>query len=68
MAAKILTSNPEFSIIMPCKITVYEQDNATVIATMNMEMMMKIFENNAAMYKDATNLFETLKELINSLK
>jgi uncharacterized protein (DUF302 family) len=68
MASKILTTNPEFSIFMPCKISVYEQEGLTIISTMNMEMMLKIFEENKEMYQEATALFETLINLINSLK
>jgi uncharacterized protein (DUF302 family) len=68
MASKILTSNPEFSIFMPCKISVYEQGNNTIISIMNMEIMLKIFEENKEIYEEATSLFESLKKLINSLK
>ena len=46
MASKILTTNPEFSIFMPCKISVYELDDLSIISTMNMEIMLKIFEEN----------------------
>lgn len=68
MASKVLADNPEFSIFMPCKIALYEQDGETVIATMNMEMMLKIFENNAELYTEATALFTTLKEMMFSLQ
>lgn len=68
IASKILADNPEFSIFMPCKIAIYEQGGETVIATMNMEMMLKIFENNAELYTEATALFTSLKEMMFSLQ
>lgn len=68
MASKILTHNPEFSIFMPCRVSVYEQDSSTIISTMNMELMLKLFENNKEMYSEAVSLFNTIKELMNSLK
>ncbi len=68
MASKILTTNPEFSIFMPCRISVYEQDDQTIISTMNMELLLKIFEENKEMYQEATSLFDTLKDIVNSLK
>ncbi|HLF52916.1 DUF302 domain-containing protein [Flavobacterium sp.] len=68
IASKILADNPEFSIFMPCKIAIYEHGGETVIATMNMEMMLKIFENNAELYTEATALFTSLKEMIFSFQ
>lgn len=68
MASKILTANPEFSIFMPCRISVYEQGGTTVISTMNMEPILKVFEHNKEIYTEAVNLFNIIKELINSIK
>ncbi len=67
MASKILTTNPEFSIFMPCKIVIYEHEGSSVVSTMNMEMMLKIFEENKEMYNETMQLFGTLKELMTSL-
>lgn len=35
---------------------------------MNMEMILKIFENNAELYTEATALFASLKEMMFSLQ
>lgn len=67
MASKILRTNPEFSIFMPCKIVIYEHEGSLVVSTMKMEMMLKIFEENKEMYNETMQLFGTLKELMTSL-
>jgi uncharacterized protein (DUF302 family) len=66
-AALMLTSNPEFSIFMPCKIVMYEIDGKTIISTMNMEIMLNTVKSNPELYKEATNVFGTLKVLLTSL-
>ncbi|MBZ5859400.1 DUF302 domain-containing protein [Flavihumibacter profundi] len=68
VAAKMLTTNPEFSIFMPCKIAIYENDGHTIISTMNMEIALKAVEDNVELYNEATAMFNTLKALLVSLK
>lgn len=68
LAAKMLTTNPEFSIFMPCKIAIYEKEAQTIISTMNMEIMLKAVEGNEELYNEAIALFNTLKSLLTSLK
>ncbi|PKP12887.1 MAG: hypothetical protein CVU08_08180 [Bacteroidetes bacterium HGW-Bacteroidetes-3] len=66
-AALMLTSNPEFSIFMPCKIAMYEDAGKMVISTMNMEIMLNAVKSNPELYKEATTIFKTLKYLMTSL-
>lgn len=66
-AAAMLTDFPHFSIFMPCKLAVYEENGSTVISTMNMEIMLDAVASNKELYKDATALFNTLKSLMTSL-
>jgi uncharacterized protein (DUF302 family) len=66
-ASKMLTDFPQFSIFMPCKLAVYEDNGKTIISTMNMEIMLKAVDTNQELYKEATTLFNTLKSLMNSL-
>jgi uncharacterized protein (DUF302 family) len=68
IAAKMLTTNPEFSIFMPCKIAIYENDGQTIISTMNMEIMLKAIQDNEELFNETTALFSTLKDLMTSLK
>ena len=66
-AAAMLTDFPHFSIFMPCKLAIYEENGNTVISTMNMEIMLKAVSSSQELYKEATTLFGTLKTLMNSL-
>lgn len=68
VASKMLTTNPEFSIFMPCKIALYEHEGKSVIATMNMEILLKAVEENRDLYIEAMALFNNLKLLLHSLK
>jgi len=63
----MLTDYPHFSIFMPCKLAVYEENERTVISTMNMEIMLEAVSTNQELYEEATTLFKTLKLLMNSL-
>jgi uncharacterized protein (DUF302 family) len=63
----MLTDFPHFSIFMPCKLAIYEDNSNTIISTMNMEIMLKAVGSNQELYKEATALFITLKSLMNSI-
>ena len=66
-AAAMLTDYPHFSIFMPCKIAMYEENDSVVISTMNMEIMLNAVSSTPELYKDTTTLFETLKTMMESL-
>jgi len=66
-AAAMLTDFSHFSIFMPCKLAIYENDGKTVIATMNMEIMLNAIKANPELNKEASTLFNTLKSLMKSL-
>jgi uncharacterized protein (DUF302 family) len=65
--AKMLTEFPHFSIYMPCKLAVYDDNGKTIISTMNMEIMLKAVGSCPELFVEATVLFNTLKNLMNSL-
>lgn len=67
VAAKMLTTNPEFSIFMPCKIVLYESGGKTVISTMNMEIVLKAVDEDKELYTETTSLFNSLKLMLESL-
>ncbi len=66
-ASLMLSSHPYFSIFMPCKLAIYEDNGKTVISTMNMEMVLKSVQSNKELYKNAVTLFNILKSMMNSL-
>jgi uncharacterized protein (DUF302 family) len=66
-AAMMLTSNPEFSIFMPCTLSIYENNGKTTIAAMNMELLLPAVKSDAALYNQASNLFSSFRLLMNYL-
>lgn len=66
-AAAMLTDYPHFSIFMPCKIAMYEENGSVVISTMNMEIMLNAVTSTPNLYNDATTLFRTLKNMMQSI-
>ena len=67
VAAAMLTDYPHFSIFMPCRIAIYEDNGKVVISTMNMEIMLKAVRSNKELYKEATSLFGTLQLLMKEI-
>lgn len=67
IAAAMLTSFPEFSIFMPCKIAVYEENEKTVITTMNMGIMLAAVSSNKELFNEASTMFNNLKLMMNNL-
>ncbi len=66
-ASMMLTTNPEFSTFMPCTLAVYEAEDKTVLSTMNMEMMLEAVKSNEPLYNQASNLFNTFKQMMDEL-
>lgn len=66
-AASMLTDFPHFSIFMPCKLAIYENNGETIISTMNMEIMLDAVEANPELLAEANALFRKLKELMESI-
>lgn len=67
-AAMMLTSHPLFSVFMPCKIALYEEGDQTILATMNMAAMLPAVQDDPALYEEATTLFATLTDMMESLR
>lgn len=66
-ASLMLTSNPHFSIFMPCTLSIYEDKGKTVISTMNMELLLSAVKEDKVLYNEAINLFNSFKSLMNQL-
>lgn len=66
-ASLMLTDHPNFSIFMPCKLAIYEQNGKTVVSTMNMEIVLKAVQSNIKLYKDTVSLFNSLKLMMDSM-
>jgi len=66
-ASMMLTSNPEFSVFMPCTLSLYEENGKTIISTMNMEIILKAVKSDKALFTEASNLFYAFKKMMNTL-
>ena len=66
-AAAMLTDFPHFSIFMPCKLAIYENNGETIISTMNMGIMLDAIKSKPELFADANTMFRKLKELMESI-
>jgi len=66
-ASLMLTDNPEFSIFMPCTLSLYEEMGKTVISTMNMGILLQAVKSNEKLFNEATTLFNSLNAMMKEL-
>ena len=66
-ASMMLTSNPEFTVFMPCTLALYEDQGKTIVSTMNMGIMLKAVRKDKALFAEASSLFSKLKEMMESI-
>jgi uncharacterized protein (DUF302 family) len=64
VASLILTSYPQFSVFMPCKIVLYEELDQTVITTMDLTPMLQVIGQDEPIFQEANTLYEQLKSLL----
>lgn len=65
-AKRVLSEAPEISAFLPCRITVYQQGEETVLATIAVESILSGLDISKALHDYATNLFETYKKILHS--
>lgn len=68
VAALVLSNEPSAAPFMPCRIAIYEEGKEVTISTQNMEMMLNTFKGNAQLYRETSEIFTSLKLLLNDLK
>lgn len=66
VAHEALNSHPEISIYLPCRISLYEKDNKTVLSTIGINDIFDNFELDDDFKNQMNEVFEKLKGLINS--
>lgn len=67
MASNMLNAFPAFSVLMPCKIAVYEEKGTTKITTLNMDPFLPILSQEPALAEEAGRLFQNLKAMMEAL-
>lgn len=68
VASMMLTSNPQFAPFMPCRIAVYEEGDATIISTQNMQRMIDLIQSQMQLHVEAVGLFTALQLMMKRLK
>jgi uncharacterized protein (DUF302 family) len=68
VASMMLTSNPHFAPFMPCRIAVYEDGDARIISTQNMQMMIDSIQSQIQLNVEAIDLFTVLQVMMKKLK
>ena len=67
LASKMLTYYPLFSVMMPCRISVYEDNGKTHIATMDMKPIIEDIAGNEELHNEASALYDQLLVMMSSL-
>ena len=65
-AQEALSSHPEVSVYLPCRISLYEQDGKAVISTIGIEDMLNNFDVEESFKDHMTTIFNKLKILLHS--
>lgn len=67
-AQSILDAHPEVSVFLPCRISLYEQDNKTTLSTISIDSILDYFELNKDISIYMKSIFDKVKNIINSFK
>ena len=67
-AQKALNLHPEISVYLPCRISIYQKESKTIISTINIEEIMGSFAIDDTFKEYMENVFNRLKNLMDSLK
>ena len=65
-AQEALKAMPEISVYLPCRLSVYEENGKTVLATINIDDMMNSVDVNADFKAHMSSVFEYLQSLMKS--
>jgi len=65
-AQQSLMAIPEISVYLPCRLSLYEENGKTVLATIGFEDILRTVEVDEAFKGFMNELFEKLKSLMNS--
>lgn len=68
VASLVLKDEADFAPFMPCRIAIYEEAEKVTISTQNMGIMLDTIKANKELHKGTSELFKTLKSLMNKIK
>jgi uncharacterized protein (DUF302 family) len=62
-----LNAIPDISVYLPCRISVYEQNGMTVLATIGIDDMLNAVEVDDEFKQHMSEIFSNLRSLMNAL-
>ncbi len=65
-AAEALNSTSDISVYLPCRLSVYEENGVTVIATIGVEEMLNAFNVDEEFARHMLVIFNKLRDLMNA--
>ena len=65
-AQQALSELPEISVYLPCRLSIYREEDRTVLATIGFEDILASVEVESSLREHFTTLFERLKGLMES--
>ena len=65
-AHKALSTLPEISVYLPCKLSLYTQNGVTVLATIGIEDMLNAVDVDDALKAHLQEIFNNIRALMNS--
>ena len=64
VAQKLLNTQPELNVLMPCRISVYEKDGVSYVSTPDLTVQLEMLECNEELKKDILGLYNDMKSMI----
>jgi uncharacterized protein (DUF302 family) len=61
-----LSTHPELSVYLPCRISVYEKDGKIILSTIDIEEMLGNFELDNSLKEQMGSIFNNLKKIMSS--
>jgi uncharacterized protein (DUF302 family) len=65
-AQKVLDINPEVSVYLPCRLSIYKEDGQTVISTIDVDHMIESLDVDDAFKAHMHSIFSNLKKIMQS--
>ena len=64
VAAKLLNTQPELNVLMPCRISVYEKEGKAYVSTLDLSIALKSLECDDELKKEILALYEDMISMI----
>lgn len=64
VAAKVLNTQPELNILMPCRISVFEKDGISYVSTPNLEELLKALDYEIKLQDEILDLYGQIRAMI----